>query len=44
MRRKRKKSTSLRGQWLHDLALTRAEAGLVSAATAVQVMQRQEKM
>ena len=41
---KKKKSTSLRGTWLHDLALARAEAGLVYAAKAVQVMQRQEKM
>ena len=42
--RQKKKAKSVRGLCLHDLAVARAEAGYHSAATAVQVMQRRERV
>jgi hypothetical protein len=36
-------ATSLRGKWLEDLALARAEAGMDSSASAVRILQQREK-
>jgi hypothetical protein len=40
----KKKATSLRGKWLVDLALARAEAGKEASASAVRVMTHRERV